>query len=128
MARGRTVVAVEGERALRRRLRTVENGLEDLKTEHAWIASYVHGRSQPGAPRRTGRLAASGRSSGTKTASIVRYGSARLPYAPVIHYGWPARHIAANEWVINAAQRSEPVWVAHYEHTIAQLVERTPGS
>lgn len=128
MARGRTVVAVQGERELRRRLRTIESGLDDLKAEHGWIAAFVHRRSQPGTPTRTGRLAGTGRSSGTKTASIVRYGGARAPYAAPIHYGWPARHIAAREWVINAAQSSEPVWVAHYRATIAQLVERTPGA
>ena len=129
MARaGRTIVTVDGGRALRRRLRRIEGGLQELKAEHRWVAGYVLGRASPGTPRRTGRLAGTGRSSGTNTSSIVRFGRASVPYAPVIHYGWPARHILPQEWVINAAQRSEPVWTAHYSNTIAQLVERTPGS
>lgn len=125
MARGQTVVAVEGGRELRRRLRTVEGGLEDLKTEHRWVATYVLGRARPGAPRRTGALAANGRASGTKTMSTVRYGSVRVPYAAPIHYGWPQRHISPHPWVITAAQQSEAVWVAHFNQTIADLVERT---
>lgn len=124
--RGRTVVRVEGARQLRRRLRSIENGLEDLKAEHGWIASYVYRRSAAATPRRTGRLAGTGRSSGTKTASIVRYGRASVPYAGVIHYGWPRRNIAPQPWVIDAAQRTEPVWRAHFEETIQNLVERTP--
>ncbi|MFJ2869825.1 hypothetical protein [Streptomyces sp. NPDC087298] len=126
--RGRTVVAVQGMPALRRRLRAVEGGLDDLKAEHKWVAGYVLARAQPGAPRRSGKLASNGRASGTRTASIVRYGGARVPYAAPIHYGWPARHIAPHEWVINAAQGSEPVWRAHFEDTIRTLVERTPGA
>lgn len=129
MARaGHTVVQVEGGRALRRRLRTIEGGLAELKQEHKWVADYVQRRAQPATPRRSGRLAASGRSSGTNTASIVRYGSKRVPYAPPIHYGWPARHIPAREWVVDAALRSEPVWAQHFMSTITQLVERTPGA
>lgn len=130
MARaGHTVVQVEGGRELRRRLKHIEGGLAELKAEHRWVGDYVLGRAAPGAPRRTGRLAATGRASGTNTSSIVRYGNARrVPYAPVIHYGWPARHIQAREWVVNAALRSEPVWLAHFNSTIEQLVERTPGS
>lgn len=129
MARaGRTVVQVEGVRELRKRLRTIEGGLDDLKAEHRWVGDYVLRRAAPATPRRSGRLAASGRAAGTATASIVRYGTARVPYAAVIHYGWPARHIRPSEWVWNAAQRSEPVWLAHFNQAIEQLVERTPGA
>jgi len=129
MARaGHTVVTVEGGRELRRRLRRVEGGLTELKEEHKWIGSYVLARSRPGVRRRTGRMAATGRSSGTNTFSVVRYGNARTIYAAVQHYGWPAHHISPSLWVINAAQRSEAVWVAHYDQAITRLVERTPGS
>lgn len=132
MARaGHTLVQVDRQdmRALRRRLKTIEGGLAELKEEHRWVAGYVQGRAAPGTPRRTGALASTGRSSGTNTSSIVRYGSARrVPYAAPIHYGWPARHISPSEWVINAAQRSEPVWLGHFNQAIEQLVERTPGS
>ncbi|GAA2118607.1 hypothetical protein GCM10009802_20330 [Streptomyces synnematoformans] len=128
MARGQTVVAVEGGRELRRRLRDIDGGLEDLKTQHRWVARYVTQAALPGTPRRTGRLASTGRASGTKTASIVRFGRASVPYAGPIHYGWPARHIPAHPWVIDAAQRTEPVWRGHFEDSIRTLVERTPGS
>ncbi|MFE6404782.1 hypothetical protein [Streptomyces alboflavus] len=128
MARGRTVVAVEGGRELRRRLRTIEGGLAELKEEHKWIASFVLRLAAPGSPRRTGRLAASGRASGTQTASVIRYGGARAPYAGPIHYGWPARHIAPHEWVIRAAKGTERTWTAHFQETVRRLVERTPGA
>lgn len=125
---GRTLVRVEGGRELRRRLKTVENGLGRLKAGHRWVADFVLGWSGRDAPRRTGRLASNGRASGTNTASIVRYGGARVPYAGPIHYGWPARHIQPHEWVISAAQRSEGVWLPYFNSVIEELVEETPGS
>ncbi|MFI5861200.1 hypothetical protein [Streptomyces sp. NPDC051546] len=127
--RGQTVMSVTGGRELRRRLRTIEGGLADLKAAHAWVADYVGGIAARDAPRRTGRLAGTGRDSGTKTMSVVRFGrGASVPYAGPVHYGWPARHIAPNPWVINAAQRSEGVWQAYFEGRIEELVERTRGA
>lgn len=127
-SRGQTVVRVEGGRELRRRLRTIEGGLANLKTEHRWVADYVLSAAAPGAPRRTGRLASNGRASGTQTASIVRYGGARVPYAGPIHYGWPDRHISPHPWVIDAAQNTQGVWLNRFNSAIHRLVEETPGS
>lgn len=124
-SRGRTVVQVEGGRELRRRLRTIEGGLDRLKAAHREVATYVTGMSRTMAPRRTGRLAATARGSGTNTMSVVRYGTARVPYAGPIHYGWPARNIRPNEWLITAAQRGEPTWLARYNLHIRRLVEET---
>lgn len=129
MARGQTVVAVSGERELRKRLRAVEGGMQKLKDEHRWIADFVLSKSSPGTPRRSGRLAGTGRASGTGTASVVRFGrGASVPYAGPVHYGWPARNIQPHPWVITAALGTERTWVAHYENTIRDLVERTPGA
>ncbi|MFE3071777.1 hypothetical protein [Streptomyces sp. NPDC059247] len=125
--RGTTVVQVEGGRELRRRLRRIEGGLDDLRDAHRWVADYVGTMARAQAPRRTGALAATERDSGTRTMSTVRYGRASVPYAGPIHYGWPARHIAPTPWVITAAQASEGVWRPHFETLLAELVERTPG-
>lgn len=126
-SQGRTLVRVEGLPQLRRRLRRIEGGLDDLKTEHRWVADYVQGKAAPGTPYRSGRLYGTARTSGTTKNSIVRYGRASVPYAAVQHYGWPARNIAPRPWVIDAAQRSEPIWSAHFNDAIHQLVERTPA-
>lgn len=123
MARGLSLVQVDGLPQLRRRLRRVEGGLAELKTEHRWIADHVRNRAAPATPRRTGRLAGSVRSSGTNTASIVRAGSARIPYAGPIHYGWPARHIRPQPFIIDAARASEPTWTNHFNTTLERLVD-----
>lgn len=58
-------------------------------------------------PNRTGRLEASVRAGKGKTKAVVRAGGARVPYAGVIHYGWPARNIAPNEFLRIALQRQQ---------------------
>lgn len=116
---------VEGGRELRRRLRTIEGGLDDLKAAHREVAQTVTAASRRTAPHRTGRLGQSGRGSGTNTMSVVRYGSARIPYAGPIHYGWPARGIVAQPWLLETARRTEPVWLEQYNSAVAELVERT---
>lgn len=45
------------------------------------------------APRRSGRLAASIKASKTKSRATIRAGSARVPYAGAINYGWRSRNI-----------------------------------
>lgn len=123
--RGETVVRVEGGRELRRRLRRVEGGLDRLKAAHRQVASTVLGAARPGTPHVTGTLASSGRSSGTNTLSVIRYGGARVPYAGPIHYGWPARNIQAQPWLLTAARASEPAWLSTYNESVRRLVEET---
>lgn len=120
-----SLVTVEGLPALRRRLRRIEGGLQELKAVNKATADYIAAAARPGVPHRTGRLAGTMRTSGTNRAGVIRAGTARVPYAAVIHYGWPARNIAPRPWVITAALRTEPAWTARYQERINDLVERT---
>lgn len=57
------------------------------------------------APFRTGRLRDSIKASASKTgaSATVRAGTkVRVPYAGVIHWGWPARGIEPNEFITRA--------------------------
>lgn len=119
------LIRVDGLRELRRRLRRIEGGLQDLKRINGETAAYIATAARPATPHRTGRLAATLRSSGTNRAGVIRAGTARVPYAAVIHYGWPRRHIEPQPWLIDAAQRTEPAWTARYQAEITDLVERT---
>lgn len=120
-----TLVRVEGLRELRRRLRRIEGGLQDLKRINKETADYIASAARPRTPHRTGRLAATLRTSGTNRAGVIRAGTARVPYAAVIHYGWPRRNIEPQPWLVDAAQRTEPAWSARYQSEINDLVERT---
>lgn len=118
----RPVVEIDGLRELRRALRRAGNDLEDLKAANAEAAGHVASSTNP--PRVTGALAGSVRSSGTKTAGIVRAGRAAIPYAGPIHYGWPARGIPENPFLTHAAQATEPEWIDIYYQHLDKLLEQ----
>ena len=118
---------VEGGAQLRKTLRAAGDDLSDLKAAHGEAAQIVTGRARGTAPRRTGVLSASVRGSGTKTQAVVRAGGARVRYAGPIHWGWPARGIAAQPWIQEAAQDTEPVWIGRYEDAVDEALDKVKG-
>lgn len=119
----RPTVEIDGLRQLRRELRKAGDDMADLKAANAEAAGTVEGAVK--VPYRDGDLEATLRSTGTKTAGIVRAGRKRVPYAGPIHYGWPKRNIKAQPFLTEAASRTEPQWVpifmAHIEAILAQI-------
>ena len=125
---GAPVIRVDGARELRRGLKAAGDDLEDLKHVHATVARYVALRAAAMAPRRSGRLAGSVRGNQAKTSAAVRAGGARVPYANPIHWGWPRRHIAANEFLVNAAHTTEPTWTKFYLREVERIVSHVHGT
>ena len=119
------VVEVEGARQLRRSLKAAGDDLTDLTSTHAAISRLVVTSTHP--PRRTGRLAGSVRGSGTKTAAVVRAGGARIPYAAVVEYGSPTRHIRPRPYLTAAAHATEPRWRAMYLDTVNRRLGKVKG-
>lgn len=123
---------IEGARQLRRTLREAGSDLTDLKAANAQAASIVSSRAKSWAPTRTGRLQSSVRSSGTKTAGIVRAGNNRksksgVPYAAPIHWGWKARNIKANPFLSYSAQATESTWIRLYEQLVNKALSKIKG-
>ena len=98
-------VRVEGAKELRRALRRAENDLEKkaLKEAHAAGARLVAAAATQIVPKVSGTLAGSIRASGTQTKGIVRAGRKSVPYAGVIHFGWPRRNISPQPFLCEAA-------------------------
>jgi hypothetical protein len=118
------IVRVEGARQLRRALSRAGDDLSDFRDANAEVARIAGAAGRSRAPRRTGTLAASVRTSGTKTQAVVRAGGARVPYAGPIHWGWAARHIAPHPFLSEGAQATEPVWLAVYMAKIDRIIAR----
>lgn len=119
---------VVGGRELRRAFDRAGVDVQDLKDAHRAVAELVKDAADPRTPRRTGRLANSTRAAGTKSAAIVRAGGARVPYANPIHWGWPARHIAAQPWVSEAAEDTEPRWADEYMAALDAVIQAIEGA
>jgi hypothetical protein len=117
-------VRVEGTRELRRALKQAGDDLDDLKDANQAAGKIVLEEAEPRTPRRTGRLAATGRVNRAAGKANVSYGSAKVPYAGPIHWGWPARHIAAQPWVLEAAEASQPKWVQAYSDAVQKVLDK----
>lgn len=119
---------VDGARRLRASLKAAGIGMQDLKAAHRQVAEMVATRSAPNAPRRTGRLAATVRPSGTQSAAIVRAGRSSVPYAGPIHWGHESRGIKAQPWLAEAAERSQTTWENTYLAAIEAVIATVEGT
>lgn len=123
------LVVVDGARQLRASMKAAGLKLDDLKAAHLAVAQLVDRAAKPHAPvGQTGRLVASERPAGTQSAAIVRVGSARVPYAGPIHWGWPNRHIVAHPWLYDAAANTEAAWLSMYLQAIDAVVATIEGA
>lgn len=125
-------VKIEGMRQLRSTLRKAGDDLSDLKDINASAAGIVSDKAKGWAPKRTTNLQASIRSSGTKTAGVVRAGNNRksangVPYAAPIHWGWKARNIKANPFLSYSAQATEPTWITLYTKYLDKTISKIKG-
>lgn len=120
---------VVGGRELRKTLRQAGVDLQDLKTVHRQAAQVSANAAAQRVPEVTGRLRATIRAAGTKTAGIVRVGNnTRVPYAPVIHWGWAARHIKPNTFAVDGARAAEPVWLPLYQRHVDSTLSKIKGA
>ena len=120
-----TVVEIEGVDTLVRTLGDAADDIESLEDGHKAVADLIAGEARARAPRRTGRLAGSLR--GTVTAGKAT-ASSDLVYAPPIHWGWRARNIKPNRFLTEAAEDTEPEWLALYEKDIQEALDGVKGA
>jgi hypothetical protein len=117
-------VKVTGLRQLRAAMKKAGDDLADFKDANAAVATLIASAASSAAPRRTGRLAASGRGNRAAGRAVVQFGGARLRYAGPIHWGWPARHIIARPFASDAAVSTQPRWLPIYEDTVAKIIDK----
>lgn len=82
---------------------------EDQRDLMHRIGNLVVGEAKALAPVRSGALRDAIRAGRGKTKAVVRAGFRRVPYAPVIHYGWADHNIAPQPYMLQALanKRSE---------------------
>jgi hypothetical protein len=98
------LVRVSGARELTAALRTVDRQLpRQLTAVHKDVARLVAQEGKRRVPvGPTGRLQRSIRPGATQRGAVVRAGNDKVPYAGPIHWGWPARGIAPNTFLLDA--------------------------
>lgn len=125
MASGPAGFSVEGATNLRRTLRRAADDLDDLTRPNTQAASIAARAGSRLAPRRSGRLASSLHSSGTKDTGLV---TSSLPYAGPIHWGWRARNIAPQPFLSDGAQNTQGQWFPVYEAALDRAIQKVRGA
>ena len=95
---------------------------QDMKVLMHELGMIVVKASAP--PVLSGRLSGTIRAGRGKTKAVVRAGGARAPYAGVIHYGWPARNIEPNPFLLNALQRKRGDVFNALDNGLAELLRK----
>ena len=94
----------------------------EMKDTHKAAAEVVVMGAKRLVPYRTGALAASIRALATKSSGRVRAGSASVPYAGPIHFGWPARAIKPNPFIYDALDDRRDDIRELYDERIDELI------
>lgn len=90
------------------------------------IGEIVAGRGRALAPARSRKMVGSIRAGRGKTKAVVRTGfeSKRLPYAGVVHYGWPAHHIKPNQFMLKAIEQTRGEVITRLETGLGAILDR----
>jgi hypothetical protein len=126
---------VVGLTELRAAMKTAGVDTADLKTANQRVSTFVADVARPMVPvGDTGNLQGTVRGSRQVGRAVVRAGSAAVPYAGNNHYGWPGRPNMRRGWrggsfkgsffIIDAAQRSERVWLDFYLDDLQRIIDR----
>lgn len=113
-------------KGLRETVRSMERfgvEAEDLKAAFIKIGSDVASEAQALAPKQSGALAASIRPSKTKNKSVIRAGSARVPYAGVLEYGG-YHNIEPHNFMRGAIENKQADTVRTLDDEFGRLIRR----
>lgn len=122
MVQGDVRVRIEGLNKTLRSLSKAGADATDMKNLMHEIGMIVVRAANP--PTLTGRLKGSMRAGRGKTKAVVRAGGARLPYAGVIHFGWPAHNIAPNPFFQRALAAQRGAAFTKLEQGIDEIIRK----
>jgi HK97 gp10 family phage protein len=111
-------------KGLRETVRSLEKlgvQVSDLKAAFKKIGNLVATDAKSRAPKKSGALAATIKPSNTKNKSVIRAGSARVPYAGVIHYGG-YNNIEPHPYLTNAVDAKQKEAVNVMEEELDKLI------
>jgi hypothetical protein len=117
-------VYVEGYKELQAALRQIASTLPAaLREINLDVATDLVPAARQLVRSRTGRLAASVRPLASQRAATLAAGGARIPYAPLNHWGSRRYHYPRNAFLWNTIQNKEPLIVDQYAAAIGDLID-----
>lgn len=117
-------IEVRGLTETLRRLSKAGADAEDMRELMHSTGEIVAGAARRHIPYRSGALASSVRAGRGKTKAVIRAGGARVPYAGVQHYGWPARNIDGHMFMVKGLNDARGQAVTHLEQGLRDLLRK----
>lgn len=117
-------VRIEGLNKVVRSLQELGLDLDDIKDGFAEIASQGARIAAHLVRSRTGRLASTLRGNRAKNKAVITAGRAKVKYAGVQNYGWPAKNIKAQGFMQEADEVLKPIAVRQLENAINRSIHR----
>lgn len=116
--------SIDGVKEVQTSLDKIEKNIRENLALNKELSSTIAQKASALAPRLTGALASSvvGNPSAEK-AQIVA-GSAAVPYAGVIEYGWPAKNKQAKPYLNKAVNDNLIYIIQKYEDSIKDIVKK----
>lgn len=128
---GRGRLEIDGLRETIQDLKALQVDLRDgIKETHRRAGEIVVEGAKRYVPVQSGKLLSSMRSAPTTRQGRVRVGSASVPYAGPIHFGWPARRIKPQPFIYDALdQRRQDVYQLYADRISTLITEHNlaPG-
>lgn len=127
------LITVEGGRQLRATMRRAGMDMQRMKDAHAATARVAQQGITAKAPKKTGAMASTIRSSGTMSYAVVRAGFKSRPYAGPNNWGWPANaggirgSFGGEHWMYAGARATESAWVAVYAAEVQKIANTIRG-
>ena len=98
---------IEGLNKLLRALEKLDDAAkEQFKAVGFRVGEFVAVQAREEVPVRSGDLRGTIRPAKTSRGAKIRAGSARVPYAGPIHFGWRARNIRPNQFLYRAVDKN----------------------
>lgn len=118
-------IEVEGLRQVQKALRDLsKESRDDMKETHRQAGQIIVDAATPLVPLATGALLASIKSAPIQRQGRVRLGSAAIPYAGPIHFGWPARNISPNPFIYEVLDGRRAEVSRLYEQRIDEIIKK----
>lgn len=117
-------IEVEGARELRAALKKAGDDAADLKDANEAAGEIVADEARVLVPKgATGRLETSIRASRAKGSATVKAGTSVVPYAGVIHFGWPAHNMEPQPFLFDALDARRSDVIAAYQTAIDKIAK-----
>jgi phage gpG-like protein len=117
-------VKIEGTKQLQDLLIKLGNDLESNLQLNKELSSNLSQKASSIAPRLTGALASSIVGNPSPQKAQIAAGSAAVPYAGVIEYGWPARNIQAQPYLNKTVNSNMGYIIEAYNQSINENIKK----